>query len=140
MVELMEVFKDFEIIIKGGSFHGRYQYPMRVTKKDDPPRLSFEDLVEYVEHLKSKYPEKGFKLVKRRVEGREYYVIAKKAHWVDEAGRLREHMDRVPIYIDLEGQRFFVPKRYLRDRRRLVNYIVMRALGALGVSQTTSRV
>jgi len=138
VVRLLEVFKDFQVTVMGASQRSRYHYPMRIERKPNPNRLSLEDLVDYVETLKVKFPDKGFKLTKRRVEGKQYYIITKRSYRKDEQGRSHEVMDRAPIYCDLEEQRFFVPQRYLRDRRRLVNYVIMRTLGSLGITRVVT--
>jgi len=44
--------------------------------------------------------------------------------------------DRIPIYFDLDQQRVFVPKTYVKRNKSLTNYICMITLGALGVSQS----
>jgi len=131
MVRLIEVFKDFEIIVDGASNKSRYRYPMKVEKKKDAPTLKVEDLERYVDGLRARFPEKDFVLIKGNVEGKEYYVITKTPR--------HKSKDYVPIYFDLEEQRFFVPEYYLKDRPKLVNYIVMVTLGSLGISQTKRR-
>ena len=52
-----------------------------------------------------------------------------------EDGKRVRVRDRIPIYVDLERQEFYVPQSYLRRRKKLANYIIMRTLGTLGVSR-----
>jgi len=133
MVILKEVFKDFEVVVKSASYHSRYHYPMKIVLRDEPKQITLQDLTDHVENLKAKYPDKVFKLMKRKVGGRTYYVITRKSYYRDEQGRRHEVKERVPIYVDLDQQRFFVPKRYVEHRLKLTRYIVMRVLGTLGL-------
>jgi len=43
--------------------------------------------------------------------------------------------DAIPIYFDLENQKIYVPKTYMDKKPKLVNYILMRTLGALGLTK-----
>jgi len=42
----------------------------------------------------------------------------------------------MPIFFDLEEQRFYVADIFLKKVPKLVNYIIMRTLGKLGISQS----
>jgi hypothetical protein len=47
----------------------------------------------------------------------------------------RKH-DAIPIYIDLQNQRFYVPQIYIKTKPKLTAYIIMKTLGALGITQS----
>jgi len=133
-MRLVEVFVDWKPTVKGHGQNGRYVQRFEVVRRSDAKRISREDLEEYVERLRERYPDEDFKLGRVVFEGREYYVVSKKSYRrVD--GRVRWAKGRIPIYFDLEEQRVFVPISYVRKRRRLASYIVFRTLGALGVSR-----
>jgi len=136
MVNLKEVFRDFEVVVKSGSYHSRYHYPVKIVPKDEPRQVTLQDLTDYVENLRARYPDKDFKLRERKVGGRTYHIITRSSHYRDEQGRRREIKERIPIYVDLERQRFFVPKRYVEHRLKLTSYIVMRVLGTFGLTKS----
>lgn len=133
---LVEIFTEHKPIVKGKSQRGRYEALYEVIPK--PPsfrrRVTLQSVKEYVENLQQRYPEKEFKLYRVKIEGKEYVVITRKAHWKDYLGRRHEVTDRASIYVDLEEQRFYVPFSLLKRRRKMVNYAILRTLGALGVS------
>jgi len=51
-------------------------------------------------------------------------------------GGVKEVRGRLPIYFDLHSQRVYVDEDDYKVEPKLSNYILMRTLGALGVSQT----
>jgi len=128
--KLMEVFKDFEIEIIGWSGYKR-KAAFKILRRDDAREVTLEDLKEYVKKLQKRYPSKGFRL--RKYKG--FRVIDQRSYVVKD-GKKRRVYTRVPIYFDLKNQRFYVPSSYVRRRSKLVNYICMVTLGALGVSQS----
>ena len=134
---MLEVFKDFEVVVRGKCNYGRYEAEFVIEPKTNPKTVTLKDLESYVERLRQRYPDKNFYLRRTHVKGRLFYVITRKSYVTLPNGKRKRVRDRVPIYVDLESQRFYVPASYVKKQRRLVNYIVMRTLGALGVS--TSR-
>ena len=134
MIRLVKIFDEHVPVVRGKGQFGRYDQLFEVVKKPNPKKLTLEDLAEYVFNLKERYPDRGFQLREVELNGRKFYVIDKKSYKRLRNGRIIRVNDRVPIYIDLERQEFYVPKWYLKNRRRLANYIIMRALGTLGVS------
>jgi len=72
--ELLEVFKDIEIIVKGKSQHSRYEAEYLLAPAPNPKRITVEDLEQYVKRLSERYPQEGFKLEQRGP----FYVISKK--------------------------------------------------------------
>ena len=131
--QLLEIFKDFEVEItytysnKSGSKQRNVRYI--IVPKASPKKVTLDDLKEYASGLAKKYPKEGFVLKEEKVGEKTFYVITK-----DSANPEKPY---VPIYFDLENQKFYVPKEYVEKDSKLTNYIVMRTLGALGVSRTS---
>jgi len=134
-MRLLEVFKDFQIVVNGKSFFGRYTYPFRVEPKPDPEPLTLSELREYVRNMQRRYPDREFKLGTRTLNGKKYYIITRKKYQKDEEGKAHKVKDRIPIYFDLETQKAYVPESYLKTKPKLANYLCMVTLGALGLSQ-----
>jgi hypothetical protein len=125
---LVEIFNEYTPIVKGGSQHNKYQAAFVVSKKANPKHITEEDLHMYVEKLKQRYPSEKFYMRKLTWKNKILYVIAK---------RKNPHTTgRVPLYFDLENQKFYVEKKDLEKNEKLANYIIMVTLGALGVSQS----
>jgi len=135
-VKLVEVFGEFKPVVRGGGNFGRYAQVFNVEPKEGAPKLTLQDLESYVRNLRERYPGKDFKLRRVVVGSTEYFVIDKRSYYRDERGRRHEVADRVPIYFDLERQKFFIPQSYIRRKRVLASYIAMVVLGALKVAQT----
>jgi len=126
--ELVEIFKDFDVEVISTT---RKQYKRKegykeravrfyIVKRADAKKVTLDDLKKYAEELRSKYPEEQFVVEQ---EGN-FYVLTKKS------GK----KPTIPIYFDLENQRFFVRKDDVLNNRSLTNYLIMVTLGALGVS------
>jgi len=135
-VKLLEVFKDFYVVVNGKGFFGRHDQLFKVEPRLNPQPLTIDKLREYIRNMRARYPEREFKLAKRTVNGKKYYIITRKSYWKDEEGKIHRIYDRVPIYLDLETQKAYVPEYYVKTRPKLVNYICMVTLGALGLSQS----
>jgi len=134
MTRLVKIFDEHVPVVRGKGQFGRYNQLFEVVKKRNPKKLTLEDLAEYVFNLKERYPDRGFQLREVELDGRKFYVIDKKSWRKLPNGRRVRVRDRIPIYVDLERQEFYVPQSYLKRRKRLTNYIIMRTLGTLGVS------
>jgi len=133
-MRLLNVFEDIEIIVRGKSCMGRYDATYVLVRREDAKRVTLEDLEKYVENLRQRYPERGFKLRKAKYRGKTYYVIDQDVYERKKGRRKRKKKDRVPIYFDLERQEVYIPESYWRTNQRLAAYILMRTLGALGIS------
>jgi len=48
----------------------------------------------------------------------------------------KKKRDYITILFDLENQKIFIPHSFLKRRRKLMFYLLMRTLGALGISQS----
>ena len=134
-MRLVKIFDEHTPIVRGKGNFGRYDQLFEVVKKPNPKKVTFKDLAEYVWRLNARYPNQNFRLRQVEVNGKRFYVIDKKS-WMKLAdGRRVRVRDRIPIYVDLQDQQFYVPESYLKKQKRLANYIIMRVLGALGVSR-----
>jgi len=127
--DLIEIFKDHTPTVKGKSNRGQYEAEYIVTKRSDAKRVELQDLIDYVARLNEKYPEEFFYIkAMRRVQDfgdKKLYMLTKE-----------NEEKRVPIIFDLEEQRFYIRRQDLETNPQLANYIIMRTLGALGVSQS----
>ncbi|MEM2297602.1 MAG: hypothetical protein QXH10_09265 [Ignisphaera sp.] len=130
-VTLLEVFKDFEVTVKGYGQFGRYVQLFKLVPIQNANTVTVEDLENYVKSLQQRYPDKNFYLDKRVLNGKVFYIVTKKKRMPNG----RQVYDRIPVYFDLENQKVYVPKSYVKKQRRLTNYILMRVLGALGVAR-----
>jgi hypothetical protein len=133
---LLEIFKDIQITLKGSGQFGRYPQTFKIVPKKTRQTLTLEDLQEYVANLQQRYPNRNFYLRHTHVAGREYYVITRKCYALGQDGKNHRVWDRVPIYIDLAEQKFYISKHYAETRPKLANFIIMKTLGALGISQS----
>jgi hypothetical protein len=124
---LVELFEQHVPVVESGSQHGRYACDYVVVRRPDAKRLTVEDLEAYVRRLNEAAPSEGFTLKVRRWRGRKLHVVTKASK--------RPKWPTIPLYFDLESQRFYVREVDLRRRPKLTNYVVMRALGMLGVAQ-----
>jgi len=133
-VKLLEVFRDFKIYVRGGSYHSRYNAMYRVVPRKEPKKVTVEDLSRYVEELQMKHPDSNFYLRTVKVDGRTMYVITRKSYEKLPDGRRKRVYKRIPIYVDVENQKFYVPKTYIERKYKLACYVLMKVLGRLGVS------
>jgi type II secretory pathway component GspD/PulD (secretin) len=134
-MRLVRIFDEYaDITIVGKSNHSRYDALYEVVRIPDA-RVDLDRIQKYVQSLQQRYPDKNFMLKKVKIEGKEYYVISRKSYIITPDGKRKKVRDRIPIYIDLEEQAFYIPKSYIEKNRKLANYVIMRVLGALGVSR-----
>jgi hypothetical protein len=127
-LKLIEIFEEHTPIVKGGSQYGRYQAEFIIVKKPNPPQLTETELGIYTERLQQKYPSEGFYLRKITWKNKTLHVLAKRKN--------HHAQGRIPLYFDLENQKFYIDKRDLQKNERLANYIIMVTLGSLGISQS----
>jgi hypothetical protein len=134
-MRLVRIFDEYaDITVMGKSNHSRYDALYEVVRIPDA-RVDLERIQKYVQSLQTRFPDKNFMLKKVKFEGKEYYVISRKSYIITPDGKRKKVRDRIPIYIDLEEQAFYIPKSYIEKNRKLANYVIMRVLGALGVSR-----
>ena len=130
-LRLVEIFREYNVYVvskqvvrgKGERVYGERHVMYQIVPKPHPKQVTLESLKDYVQRLVMHHPEEGFKLA--RVG--QYYVITK--------DKTNSTKPNVPIYFDLRNQKFYVEKTSLKNPA-LTNYIIMRTLGALGVSQS----
>ena len=135
----MEFYENFKVYMIGGSQNSKYKALYELVPKPDRRLITKSDLEDYVSKLQAKYPDKEFKLDKRCIDGRIYYIVTRKSYEKSKDGERIRVKERVPIYFDLESQRVYVPSWYVRNRRKLTNYILMRTLGSLGYASVEYR-
>jgi len=133
-MRLLNVFRDIHVLIRGKSQMGRYDATYELVRREDAKRVTLEDLERYVENLKQRFPERGFKLRKVKYKGRIYWVIDQDRYIRVGRRKKKVKKDRVPIYFDLDAQEVYIPAYYWKTNQRLAGYILMRTLGALGIS------
>ena len=134
-MELLEVFKDFEVVMRGKSGMGKYDALYKLVPVNPPKPVTLDDLARYVEGLQQRFPDRGFYLGAVKVGEKRYFVVTKKSWMRSPDGTRKRVHDRVPVYVDLEGQKFYVPKSYVKKKYKLACYVLMRVLGSLGVAK-----
>jgi hypothetical protein len=127
-LKLIEIFEEHTPTVLSRFQNGKYIRNYIITKKPNPPQLTETDLGIYTERLQHKFPSEGFYLRKIKWHGKTLHVIGKI--------KRRGVTGRVPIYFDLENQKFYVEKKDLEKNKRLVDFLTMTTLGSLGVSQS----
>jgi len=95
---LLEVFKDFDIVIEGKSQSGKYKALYQVIPKSEKKTITLEDLENYVKRLNEKYPEEGFKIEKRG----KYIVLTKKLKLPTEEER--EKLQQLHKQLEVENR------------------------------------
>jgi len=133
-MQLLEVFKDFEVIVKGRLGSPQYKGDFLLVRKNNSEFPTLQDLENYVARLQRKFPNRRFQVKVRKYKGKVYYIVDQDI-WVRQRGRRKQRKkDRVPIFFDFEEQKVFIPKSFWERNKRLVGYILMRTLGSLGIS------
>ena len=127
-LKLIEIFQEYTPIVKGGSYYGRYRADYIIEKKPNAPNITETELGIYVERLQHRYPNEGFYMRKLTWKGKTLHVIAKRKN--------HHAQGRIPLYFNLQEQKFYIDKKDLDTNPRLANYIMMTVLGSLGISQS----
>jgi len=134
-MRLVKIFDEYDdITIAGKSNHSRYDALYKVERVPDA-RVTLEKIKEYVRSLQNRFPDREFMLKEVEVDGKKLYAITRKSYVKTEDGRKKIVKDRIPIYIDVQNQEFYIPESYIKYSRKLANYVIMRVLGALGVAR-----
>jgi hypothetical protein len=127
-LKLLEPFKDFEIELKGRGYHSKYGQLFKAVPRPSRPAITLQDLQEYLEELRARYPERCFTLRREVVDGREYWVLTQEG--------VRRKKDAISIYFDLASQKIMIPAFYWRNRRRLARFLLHRIMGRFGWIET----
>ena len=115
-MKLLEAFKDFEVRRYSA---GRI---IRITPATEI-KVTYDDIKKAADELNEKYPQHRYIVKKRRVNGKEFVIFRR-----DEPnGR------GVPVYIDVEEGRIFVPASYVKRNFRLVRAVIDFRLSALRI-------
>jgi len=138
-MKLLEFYKDFRVYMRGSSQYYKYEALYELVPKPDRKQIVKQDLEDYVSKLQAKYPDRNFYLRTVKVDGRTFYVISRSSYMKLQDGSKRRVYDRISVYFDLESQKVYVPRWYIKNRRKLTNYILMRVLGSLGYASVEYR-
>jgi len=113
--KLLEVGKDFEIIIRGT--HGTPPRPdVRIVKFSSPNiKMTVKQLQELLADLQTRYPDKGFLLEKVQVGKRIFYRFTRK----------QKELKAIPVYYSTTLKRLFVPTRYVSRQLKLTRSVVL---------------
>jgi len=113
--KLLEVGKDFEIIIRGT--HGTPPRPdFRIVKFSSPNiKMTVKQLQELLADLQTRYPDKGFLLEKVQVGKRIFYRFTRK----------QKELKAIPVYYSTTLKRLFVPTRYVSRQLKLTRSVVL---------------
>jgi hypothetical protein len=113
--KLLEVGKDFQIIVKGS--HGTPPRPdVRIVRFNSPNiKRSVKQLQELVTGLQQKYPKLGFSLEKVQIGKRFFYRFTRK----------KEGFRDIPVYYSTTLKRLFVPTRYVTRHLKLTRSVIL---------------
>jgi hypothetical protein len=98
-----------------------------VVPRSDSVFPSREDLEAYLQHLKEKYPQRGFKLLEKD----RFLVLTQDSTRKTETGRVKRKKDYISLYFDLKNKEIYVPKSFFKERSYLHNFLLMVALSSL---------
>ena len=115
-MKLLEAFKDFEVRRRSA---GRI---IKITPATEI-KVTYDDIKKAADELNEKYPQHRYVVKKTRINGKEFVVFRR-----DES-----NAKGIPIYIDTEEGRIFVPSSYVKRNFRLVRAVVDYRLSALGI-------
>jgi len=87
-MELLEVFKDLDVLVESGSHYKRYRCLKRVVPLENPKKIGVEDLKEYAKRLNERYPDRHFYVRAKKFGDRSLYVLS-------QAKRVREEISQV---------------------------------------------
>ncbi|MHA1631776.1 MAG: hypothetical protein ACTSXC_03060 [Candidatus Freyarchaeota archaeon] len=92
MVELLEVFKDVEVVVKGGSLYGRYKALYAVKPIKNPKKIGVKDLKEYAERLNKRYPDRHFYVQHVKIGELSLHVLDQKPQVKVDLGDLKARL------------------------------------------------
>jgi hypothetical protein len=127
-VRLLEPFRDFRVFVRDYTGSPEHRRLWEVVPSEDRKPITAEDLRAYVEELQRQYPDRGFYLERRELDRTVYWVLSRK--------NVRGVRDAVSIYFPEDGdgmiRKALFPAFYVKNRRKLVNFLVLRVLGKFG--------
>ena len=115
-MKLLEAFKDFEVRRRSA---GRI---IKITPATEI-KVTYDDIKKAADELNEKYPQHRYVVKKKRIKGKTFVIFRR-----DEPSA-----KGIPIYIDTEEGRIFVPASYVRRNFRLVRAVIDFRLSALGI-------
>ena len=115
-MKLLEAFKEFEVRRRSA---GRI---IKITPATEI-KVTYDDIKKAADELNEKYPQHRYVVKKTRINGKEFVIFRR-----DEPSA-----KGIPIYIDTEEGRIFVPSSYVKRNFRLVRAVIDFRLSALGI-------
>jgi len=145
--KLMEVGKDFDIVIRGWSGKPQYKVKKKLVLGVEEIRISAKKLKQIIADLQKRYPDKGYFLERAKVR----YVLCqemlralrfkliygqeirwnKGVFWI--MGRKQEGVKGIPIYYSSSLKRLYVPSSYVKRNYRLTCSALSYRLRDLGL-------
>jgi len=137
--KLMEVGKDFDIVIRGWSGKPQYKVKKKLVLRIREIRIPAKKLKEIIANLQKRYPDKGYFLTREKVryvlfdDFISYYAVDWKysVFWI--MGRKQEGVKGIPIYYSSSLRRLFVPCSYVIRNYRLTCSVLSYRLRDLGL-------
>ena len=127
-LNLIEIFNEHEPVVNGHIGSGAYKATFIIQKQPNAPTITPETLKQYLQNLKQRYPDQKFYLTTVKYQGRTLYKLSKIKNPPDKP--------RIPLYFDLQNQKFYIEKQTLQKQPKLADYVIMVTLGSLGISQS----
>jgi len=129
-MNLLEIGKDFDIIIRGTSgYTSRGQLRkarFRLDLKTETIKVSIKQLGKKIKDLIERYPKKNYYLERRKYAGKVYWRF----------GRKEEKMRGIPLYYSATDKRLYVPSSYVKRKYRLTCSVISYRLRDLGIPYT----
>jgi len=141
--KLMEVGKDFEIVIRGWSGKPQYKVRKKLVLGVEEIRISAKKLKQIIADLQKRYPDKGYFLERAKVRYCFFKEIPRPSipvgvpvwrrgiFWI--MGRKQEGVKGIPIYYSSSLHRLYVPSSYVKRNYRLTCSALSYRLRDLGL-------
>lgn len=152
-----------DVEIKGKGYHSRYDAVFTLEAKRDAKFPSLDDLKRYVDELAKRYPERGFTLTtitlapgrinpvrrvwnflvnlvlrvflrrkpKPKAEAKTLYVVTQRD--------AIQKKDAITLAFDLDKRAVYIHRADMEKPKALVNYLIFRSLGSLGLVKSKYR-
>ena len=126
-LKLIEIFTEHTPTVPSRLQNGKYIRTYIIQRKPNPPTITETDLKTYVKRLQQMHPDKAFYLRKTTWKNKTLHILTRRKN--------AHPMNRIPLYFDLQNQKIYINKKDLDTNPQLTNYVLMRVLGALGITQ-----
>jgi len=137
--KLMEVGKDFDIVIRGWSGKPQYKVRKKLVLEVEEICIPVKKLKQIIADLQKRYPDKGYFLERAKVryrlhsdlEAYDFVDWGKGIFWI--MGRKQEGVKGIPIYYSSTLLKLYVPSSYVKRNYRLTCSALSYRLRDLGV-------